>query len=119
MRTKSIILVAVLGVLVVGLSRASEPLPLPGPDLDAATIEFIEAQNRAQLLEQRQLFPRSMPADMHALIKRETQRERQAISTFLVICLALLLFLVLPLFERDKVVVERPLGTDETHVHRV
>jgi predicted secreted protein len=119
MRTKWIVLFVVLGVLVVGLTRASEAPPLPGSEPDAATIELIEAQNRAQLLERGQFFPRSIPEDMHGLIKRSSQRARQAISIFLVTCLTLLLFLVLPLFERDKVVVERPLGTDETHVHRV
>jgi hypothetical protein len=119
MRTRWIILLAVAGVLAFGLTRASEAPPLPGSEFDAATIELIESQNRTRLLEQGQFFPRSISEDMHAQIKRSSQRARQAISVFLVISLGLLLFLVLPLFERDKVVVEKPLGTDETHVHRV
>ena len=119
MWTKPLILIVLLGVLAVGLAGASEPLPLPGSDTDAATTELVESQNRTQLLEQRQFFPRSISEDMHGQIKRSSQRARQAISILLVTCLALLLFLVLPLFERDKVIVERPLGTDETHVHRV
>jgi hypothetical protein len=119
MRTRWIILLAVLGVLVFGLTRASEPPPLPDSEFDAATIELMESQNRSRLLEQRQFFPRSIPEDVHAQIKRESQRARRAITILLVSCLAILFFLVLPLFERDKVVVEKPLGTDETHVHRV
>jgi hypothetical protein len=119
MRTRWIILLAVLGVLVFGLVGASEPPPRHGSERDAATIELIESQNRTRLLEQRQLFPRSIGDDLHAQIKRESQRARGAIAIFLVICLALLFFLVLPLFERDKVAIEEPLGPDETHVHRV
>jgi uncharacterized integral membrane protein len=119
MWTKPLILIVLLGVLAVGLAGASEPLPLPGSDTDAATTELVESQNRTRLLEQRQFFPRSISEDMHGQIKRSSQRAREAISILLVTCLALLLFLVLPLFERDKVIVERPLGTDETHVHRV
>ena len=38
MRTRWIILLAVSGVLVFELSRASEPPPLPGSDFDAATM---------------------------------------------------------------------------------
>lgn len=119
MWTKPLIIIVLLGVLAVGLAGASEPLPLPGSDTDAATTELVESQNRTRLLEQRQFFPRSISEDMHGQIKRSSQRAREAISILLVTCLALLLFLVLPLFERDKVIVERPLGTDETHVHRV
>jgi hypothetical protein len=119
MRTRWIILLVVLGVLAFGLVSASEPPPQPGSERDAATIELMESQNRTRLLEQRQFFPRSIPEDMHAQIKRESQRARGAIAIFLVTCLALLFFLVLPLFERDKVADEKPLGTDETHVHRV
>jgi uncharacterized integral membrane protein len=119
MWTKPLILIVLLGVLAVGLAGVSEPLPLPGSDTDAATTELVESQNRTRLLEQRQFFPRSISEDMHGQIKRSSQRAREAISILLVTCLALLLFLVLPLFERDKVIVERPLGTDETHVHRV
>ncbi len=118
MRTKPLILIVLLGTLALGLC-GSEPLPLPGSNTDAARTELIESQNRARLLEQRQLFPRSISEDMHAQIKRSSQRARQAIGIFLVTSLALLLFLLLPLFERDKVIVEKPLGTDETHVHRV
>jgi hypothetical protein len=119
MWTKPLILVLLLGILAVGLAGASEPLPLPGSDTDAATTELTESQHRTRLLEQRQFFPRSISEDMHGQIKRSSQRAREAIAIFLVTCLALLLFLMLPLFERDKVIVEKPLGTDETHVHRV
>jgi hypothetical protein len=118
MWTKPLILVLLLGTLAIGLG-GSEPLPAPGSDSDAATTELVESQNRTRLLEQRQFFPRSISEDMHGQIKRSSQRAREAIAIFLVTSLALLLFLLLPLFERDKVIVEKPLGTDETHVHRV
>jgi hypothetical protein len=118
MWTKPLILIVLLGTLAVGLC-ASQPLPLPGSDTDAATTELIESQNRTRLLEQGQFFPRSISKDLHGQIKRSSQRARQAIAIFLVTSLGLLLFLMLPLFERDKVIVEKPLGTDETHVHRV
>jgi hypothetical protein len=117
MWTKPLILMVLLGTLGVGLAGASEPVP--GSDSDAATTELIESQNRTQLLEQRQFFPRSISEDMHGQIKRSSKRAREAIAIFLVTSLGLLLFLMLPLFERDKVIVEKPLGTDETHVHRV
>jgi len=118
MWTKPLILIVLLGALAVGLC-ASQPLPLPGSDADAATTELIESQNRTRLLEQGQFFPRSISEDLHGQIKRSSQRARHAIAIFLVTSLGLLLFLMLPLFERDKVIVEKPLGTDETHVHRV
>ncbi|MBV9628332.1 MAG: hypothetical protein JO230_09575 [Xanthobacteraceae bacterium] len=118
MWTKPLILIVLLGTLAVG-PCASQPLPLPGSDTDAATTQLIESQNRARLLEQGQFFPRSISEDMHGQIKRSSRRAREAISIFLVTSLGLLLFLLLPLFERDKVIVQKPLGTDETHVHRV
>lgn len=118
MWTKPLILIVLLGTLAIGLG-GSERLSLSGSETDAATTELIESQNRTQLLEQGQFFPRSISADMHGQIKRSSQRAREAITILLVTSLALVLFLVLPLFERDKVTVEKPLGTDETHVHRV
>ncbi len=119
MSTKPFILVVLLGVLVLGLTGASESQPLPGSEPDTATTELTGSQNRSQLLERRQLLPRAIPDEVHGQIQRESQRARRAITIFLVTCLAFLVFLVLPLFEGDKVSVDRPLGTDETHVHRV
>jgi hypothetical protein len=119
MWAKRFIVVVVLGISVFGLGGASEPLPLPGSQSEAATTELTEAQNRTRLREQLELFPRTIPEDVHGQIHRESQRARRAIGIFLVTCLALLFFLVLPLFERDKVIDERPLGPDDTHVHRV
>jgi len=119
MRTRWIILFPLLGAVVIGLAGAVETPPLPASERDAATTELIESQNRTMLREQHQLFSRRLPDEVHGQIQRESQRARRAIAIFLVTCLAFLLFLVFPLFEREKVIVEKPLGPDETHVHRV
>jgi hypothetical protein len=82
-------------------------------DVQDALVELTEAQIRAQLREDRQFFPRSIPQEVHGQIERESRLARQSIAIVLVICLALLFFCIFPLFEREKVIVEMPGGATD------
>lgn len=117
MKARRLVPLMLVAALTLSLAGASEPPPPPDEDTQAASIELTEAQNRTRLREAKQMLPRAIPDEIHAMIDRESRRARGAIFIFLATCSVLFFLFVLTLFERGEAVVEQPDESDKAKAH--
>ncbi len=101
MRARSFITTAFVAVLVLGLTGNSERQGPFTEEYERARAELIESQNRARLHDEREFLPRTLPEEVHLQIEREFLDTWHAVGLSLLICIALLIFL-LPLFARER-----------------
>ncbi len=100
MRARGLIPLFAVGVLVLGLTGASEQSPPLSEQHESARTELTEAQNRARLHEEHEFLPPALPEEIHGQIERELHHAWHAVEVFLVICIILLSLFLLPLLKR-------------------